>query len=556
MEMKEIYRSNDYIFQEDAPIIVTSTALLKDEENQTVQAKFEFVNRSEKVLSAMVVQVGGKDVWGKESDVCTEHQYLDLSVEKGASFGQNAKVTLQDANIRTLSIRIVKLLFADGETLECSGDTKIYVGPETLSSYLNDEIAQKEFVKQTTSHAIYVPKQEEDFWICTCGSVNVNGESCYKCNSEYEKLATLLENKEALRENAILEKKREEARRKILQEKEEEKRKAEAEEWQRMQIEREEAIQSAKKKKIFLIVVPAVIVSFILSLILIVPALNYSNATKAFNSQRYEQAYQGFSGLGNYKDSVARASESKYQWACQLQENEEYYEAYCKFKELGGYGQSEDKKNATMVLWMAQALGSGESSEVDQFCSEVSVDSSNATLVYSTLVLYLEAHPTIDFWYDGYNITVEGENALKILGEVPSGHDDRESLLTIFQGFYNNESYETIIEENREAVKTCFGFGFVQDMVKQDESICAFLRGHWTSGSYYFTMDEEYFTQYNLPFVAEPAGTRYYDIESMIYRYEGENGEFKANVYRFEIVDYNKIYVYCYKNGRTYTMTR
>ena len=549
MEIKEVFCSNDYIFQSDAPIIVTNMSLFKEEETQEVKAEFCFLNNSDKKLSAMVVCIGGKDVWGKESEVFTEYQYLDLNVAKGETFGKNVKVVLNDTNVRTLSIQIVKLLFDDGEAVECSGETRVFAAPEKLSSYFNNEDIRTAFIRETTVHAIYVPKQEEEFWICTCGGVNNNGECCYKCNSEYENLKTLVEDREGLEERAIIFKKREEARRKILQEKEEARRRAEEEETRQLLIAREAELQKEKTKKVLLIAVPAAIVSIIFCVLFIAPAIQYNAAARAFDYGNYEQAYNNFEKLNTYKDSETRAKEAKFKWACQLEENEEYEEAYLKFEELG----NEQRRNAAMLLWMAQALGGGDRDAVEHFCKTASIDTSNASLVYSTLALYIEAHPTVDFWVNNRDATL---NVISVLEQIPSGHEEKEELLVIFKGILDEGVYRAFYENYTKEIKACWGFGFIKDMVEQDEVIIGFLKGHWTSGSYYFTVDDKYSVAHNFPFVAKPAGTKYYDIESMVFRYEGENGEFKANVYRFEILDYNRVNIYCYKNGRTYTMTR
>jgi hypothetical protein len=92
--------------------------------------------------------------------------------------------------------------------------------------------------------------------------------------------------------------------------------------------------------------------------------------------------------------------------------------------------------------------------------------------------------------------------------------------------------------------------------------ICAFLDGYWetSDGKYYLSFYENdeggTSTTYNLPWVEEPSGTVYFNIENLIYIYEDANGNELAKVYRFTITDFNTISVYCYKDSRTYKLYR
>jgi hypothetical protein len=68
--------------------------------------------------------------------------------------------------------------------------------------------------------------------------------------------------------------------------------------------------------------------------------------------------------------------------------------------------------------------------------------------------------------------------------------------------------------------------------------------------------DVSYNSSYNLPWVSKPAGTQYFDIYDYVYFYKDGNENRLADVYKFEIVTIDKINVYCYKDGQTYTLYR
>lgn len=99
----------------------------------------------------------------------------------------------------------------------------------------------------------------------------------------------------------------------------------------------------------------------------------------------------------------------------------------------------------------------------------------------------------------------------------------------------------------------------LRDFEDADEALLSqyylseFLMGTWktSNGSYYFTMGSDYTTSYNLPYYDGP---QYY-IENGVFVLEQYNGT-TQNMYRFTIVNWNQITVYCFKDGSTHTLYR
>ena len=109
-------------------------------------------------------------------------------------------------------------------------------------------------------------------------------------------------------------------------------------------------------------------------------------------------------------------------------------------------------------------------------------------------------------------------------------------------------------------MQRCWSLKFVQNLAASDRVMAYFLEGHWTGSGYYFTFYENEDggtnTAFDLPWVAKPNGTKYYDIRDQIYLHVDADMNELAKVFRIEIVDYNVISVFCYKNNRTYTLYR
>ena len=73
--------------------------------------------------------------------------------------------------------------------------------------------------------------------------------------------------------------------------------------------------------------------------------------------------------------------------------------------------------------------------------------------------------------------------------------------------------------------------------------------------NFYEDEDESTYSEFDLPWVPEPYGTKYYCIEDLIYYWDDDDSHL-AKVFRFEMLDFDTMEVYCYKNNRTYTLYR
>lgn len=252
----------------------------------------------------------------------------------------------------------------------------------------------------------------------------------------------------------------------------------------------------------------------------------------------------------------------KYEQANDYQEAGNYYEAYVMFDELDDYKDSEKELDATVALWSIAALGSEDEYEVQSFCDTVWLDSDNYSYVYSAVVLYINNHTEAAYWYDENGATIPTQNVIMVLNMLPSLHENTATYLELFNAINTVISTDALFSDYASTIEKCWDLGFVQDMAEQDDNIKTFLLGNWLSSSYedryfeFYEKDGGISTSYNVPWIAEPAGTKYYNIYDMIYYYLDANSNRLSKVFKFEIVDYNTIRVFSYKNYRTYTMYR
>ena len=92
-------------------------------------------------------------------------------------------------------------------------------------------------------------------------------------------------------------------------------------------------------------VLPGIVVGALLVIILIwalvarvfIPGNRYNGAQALLAAGKYQQAAEGFTALGSYRDAADRAKECRYAYAEELLSQGLYTEATAQFKQLGDY---------------------------------------------------------------------------------------------------------------------------------------------------------------------------------------------------------------------------
>ncbi len=137
------------------------------------------------------------------------------------------------------------------------------------------------------------------------------------------------------------------------------------------------------------------------------------------------------------------------------------------------------------------------------------------------------------------------------------------SHFSIIRDYSRTEDYLTLCkaheyEVSLEDLWKLRGFADANQLLLTQDYLCQFLMGHWTTSNdtYYCTMESgtngfDYYFSYNLPW--QYNGN--FQIVDGIYQVF-HNGGSPQNEFRFTIVSWDRIQVYCYKNGSTYYLNR
>ena len=293
-------------------------------------------------------------------------------------------------------------------------------------------------------------------------------------------------------------------------------------------VEGEKNKKSRKKLvwKVLLITLGSLLVLSLFTYIYVLPMIYYHQAGSAFERQDYEKAYTLYHKLEDYKNSESKINDCIYRWADYILEN-------------------------------------GKHIEATTFKNEVMLDSTHYPTIYSSIWSKIDANTKFDYWDDSWNNTKQATTVYTMLQTLPTSYEDTSELLKLFKSISNGDVHpvSSYIRENKTFLETVWPIEFIQDFLTSDDMITSFLEGHWTTygNGYYLTFYENdggTSSEYNLPWVYEPAGTKFFDIKDLTYRYIDANHKELAKVYKFTIHDFNTISVFCYKNNRTYKLYR
>ena len=296
---QKLFSLKNNLYIENAPIIISAAALLKDTKSGNIVVQVKFKSVSNKNIKGIKISLSAYDVSGKEINGVDDYQYLDLNIPNGQSFGSNKAIVMPETTTRSFNIKSLTVIFADSAIWEnASPDFVVIPNAKTLNCELKNEELVKQYKIATTNKANYVPNTFLNLWTCCCGEVN-SEEYCTNCgtnkNDTFSKYnVTNLTGAMNLR----LDKEKEE----------------------QLEIERQTQIDSIKREKknkkikiSFCLGTPifVILIVFIIILnVLIIPNNNYKKATMYFKNGDYQSALELFLSLEDYKDSSKMAEKS------------------------------------------------------------------------------------------------------------------------------------------------------------------------------------------------------------------------------------------------------
>ncbi len=281
------------LYAEGAPVYIETGALLKDTQTGKILAQLKPVSLASLSIKAMKVSVYPQDTMGNPLGAKVEHQYLDLTANRGESFGTKSPIVMPDASTRGFTVTVDEVVFSDNSLWQSAGEPWEQLSVPTPISELGDEELEKQFRLKYGKQVKNLPATEKGLRYCVCGALNRNGdEECRNCKRDLTKQERFTVDELCRERDARLA--------------DEEQKAAEAK------------VKAKKTKKIIMILVPILVVVGVLAGVIgnsIKKNNNYETALALLEQNspaKDDQAYQLLLGLGDYKDAPTILEQFEY----------------------------------------------------------------------------------------------------------------------------------------------------------------------------------------------------------------------------------------------------
>lgn len=357
------FESHEAGYVKGIPVLFEASSLLKDnkEDTEIAQLKFRCIG---KPIKSMMVSL---DVLDDQGTVLAEDHrfaYSELNVQRGEYFGTQTPIPLGKCEGKSLKVRILNAVLADGTELSNEADFLPVPSPEPLTDVL-EENSLVQHRKIYGNNQTTVPLQFEDIWFCGCGAVNHDSENiCHVCGktltelkegTDPEYLSKETDYREAdqlINENTADSLAKAAELLALIPDYKDSGEKAERinEQLKTMrEIEtaaRLEAQKRSKKKTIILagIGTAAAVVLLTVFFTVIRPKLLYAKAAEAMKAEDYTQAKDLLTKISDYNDASSLIEECErgitYQEGQDLLQKEDYKGAIDKFSSITSYKQS------------------------------------------------------------------------------------------------------------------------------------------------------------------------------------------------------------------------
>ena len=177
------------LYLENAPVVISAGALLKDRQTGKMIAQLKFKNITNKTIKALKISVLPLDTVGDKLDGEVFFEYLDLSASRSEVFGAKTPIKLPNNSTRGFTAAVKEVVFTDNSVWSEDGVWTSLCTSESLFALLKDSELVKQYKLEFSDKCENQPVEDRDIWICSCGEINKNSEStCFKCECYLEEL--------------------------------------------------------------------------------------------------------------------------------------------------------------------------------------------------------------------------------------------------------------------------------------------------------------------------------------------------------------------------------
>lgn len=194
-----LVKSDTVLCSDGCPVIIEANAIVNDTRTNQVLAQLKLKNISDRVIIACKVAVAAFEVNGSVLNGVDAFSYLDLAAKQGDVFGIKTPVYLPNNITRIIKPSVIEIVFDNHEIWTSQGKEWKPIPQQDKIQFADPEL-QRQFKMEAGGSSLYRPVLFGDFFRCSCGTVNIQGNKCYKCQNTFEKVQTVLEDEEGLKE--------------------------------------------------------------------------------------------------------------------------------------------------------------------------------------------------------------------------------------------------------------------------------------------------------------------------------------------------------------------
>jgi len=311
------------LYSEGSPIVISAGALLKDNQTGEVIAQLKIKNISDKNIKAAKVLITAFDTVGNKFDEKVSFEFLDLNIGRDEEFGQKTPIVLSNDKTRQFSVCVESIVFFDNSIWNYDvKEQKPLTVQKTLNEVFDDAELIKQYQIKFKSTCKYLPEQDRDLWLCSCGKINHSEEeSCHNCKCFNRELFSL-----------DLEKLKEEKEERLLNE-------------EKKRQEERLAKKKAKKKTLVALLVFAVLIAATTVFYTsgLADELRYKSAINLIDNEKYEKALSEFEALEtNQHFDDEKIRDCTYYKAVAMLKVQKFDDAIEIFESLDGYKDSNE----------------------------------------------------------------------------------------------------------------------------------------------------------------------------------------------------------------------
>lgn len=192
---EKIREIGENLWIEDCPVWLFKGSLLYDSRTNRNILQLGFESLVKEKILGMDISYRGYSM-GQELLIDTEFTYLDICMTQNDKVGEKIPIYLDDNNARYFDI-CVKRVFYENSTWENTQKLKLIPCElQEIETQLSGELCtefRRIFNHPALDDLLCVPKMYDNYWICTCRTLNLKNKQCRRCSIGKEQLKTFFD---------------------------------------------------------------------------------------------------------------------------------------------------------------------------------------------------------------------------------------------------------------------------------------------------------------------------------------------------------------------------